>query len=294
MTIHQPDSFESDNPVKYSILRRKLTQWGVAPNKKRGQNFLVDRHIVDIAINALEIKPDDVILEIGAGAGALTHQLAQKAGFVVSIEIDNKLAKGLQEDLKNYKNIQVIHADALKLDWKQFIPPLKKGTLKITGNLPYSVTGPLLNRFLITKTKASKIVFMVQKEVALRILEQPGSKQYGSLSIISAYRSKVSLIHHVGKNCFWPVPKVDSSFLKFDLYHTTPFKVSSEERFFSIIRECFKTRRKMIKNALTNSSVLQYTKPEIQSALIKAEIEESLRPEDIDLSSYVRLAEALE
>ena len=283
------------DPALRRYLREKLRAWGVSPNKRLGQSFLVEAAVADRIVEALSLSLEESVIEIGPGAGVLTVRLARQAGYVAAVEIDRALAEGLRRDMHALRHVAVLHADAIDIPWNRMVRPgVPSARLKVTGNLPYAATGPLLERFLIEPPKAVKMVIMVQKEVADRLTEAPGSRRYGALSVMAGYRAAVYRIMNVKRTCFWPEPKVDSSVLGFDFYSVPPVHVTTERHFFQILRSSFQTRRKMLKNALTNSPALHYTKTQIQEALREADINGRLRPEALDLSAFAKLSNALE
>ncbi|WP_039764806.1 16S rRNA (adenine(1518)-N(6)/adenine(1519)-N(6))-dimethyltransferase RsmA [Caldicellulosiruptor sp. F32] len=269
-----------------SELLSLLEKYSLKPNKKLGQNFLIDENIVRKIVNLAKIDQKEV-LEIGAGPGTLTTFLSQKAKKVFAVEIDKKILNVLKEVCQNLSNVEIINQDFLELDVKNLTSAQK---LCVVGNLPYYVTSQILFKLFEERNYIESFTIMVQKEVAQRLLAKPGSKDYGILTVAMNFYCKVEDFFHVSKNVFFPRPEVDSTVLKVSFKEDIPDV--DEKKFFKIVHACFSTRRKTILNSLSNS--LGIEKAELKNILEKASLQENLRAEDLSLDHFVRLYKELE
>ena len=275
-----------------------LKKYNFPIQKKYGQNFLIDDNILSGIVNAAGIEPRDVVLEIGPGLGALTGRLCRAAsqGRVIAVEIDKMLIPILQESLQDHQNLTVIHADILKVNIRELIRDLEEGTrIKVVANLPYYITTPILMELLKTQSIIQSITVMVQKEVAERMKEQPGSKSYGALSLAVQFYAEVQYVMTVSRNCFLPRPDVDSAVVRLDIYQPEdrPARPEDPEQMFRLIRAAFNQRRKTLVNALYNSPELSCSKEEIQAALRGMDLPETVRGEALTLSDYAGLSDRL-
>ena len=240
----------------YSYTRERLRAAGLRPRKRLGQSFLVDARVLDAIIEAAELTPEDVVLEIGAGIGTLTQRLASSSGEVMAVELDERLFGLLQSTCQNIPNVTLIHADILELDFSDAMNvgrwQAEQKRVKIIGNLPYYITTPILMKVLEESSllPIQTVLAMVQKEVGERIAASPGTKDYGSLSIAVAYRANARILEHVPANSFYPKPLVDSVLLKLSIRSAPPAYVKDERLFFQIVRASFQYRRKTLRNAL--------------------------------------------
>lgn len=281
------DKLYSPNTVN-SIIKKHNFRF----TKSLGQNFLIDEHIIEKIIEATDIRPSDLILEIGPGMGTLTAFAAQKAGKVIAIEVDKKLIPILQETLGNYDNVEVINQDILKTNINQLIKDQKSfDEIKVIGNLPYYITTPIIMKILEEKVPVKSITIMIQKEVADRMKASPGGKDYGALSIAVQYYCTVEPVAHVPKTVFIPKPNVDSSIIRLDIRQNPIVDVVSEEMFFKVVRAGFSQRRKTLLNAL--SSALPISKTIIESTLISSNINPTRRAETLSIEEFAKLANAL-
>lgn len=258
--------------------------------KKYGQNFLIDANILQGIVSAADISKEDTVLEIGPGLGALTAYLLQAAKKVVAVEIDKMLIPILQENLKDYDNFELINEDVLKVDLDEIA-----GTeIKVVANLPYYITTPIVMQLLEKQKNIKSITVMVQKEVAQRMQEGPGSKSYGALSLAVQYYSKPEIVMTVSKHCFIPKPDVDSAVIKLEIYKEKerPVKVKDEEGMFRVIRAAFNQRRKTLVNSLSNAQ-LGFTKDDILKALSEMGKSETIRGEALTLEEFARLSDLL-
>ncbi len=236
--------------------------------KKFGQNFLIDNNVLDKIIATAEIGKDDVVLEIGPGMGALTQKLCQSAYKVLAVEIDKNLIPILDETLGGYDNVKVINQDILKVDLPKFLKDEAEGRrVKVVANLPYYITTQIVMTLLESDAPISSITIMVQKEVAERMQEGPGSKDYGALSVAVTYRCDAHLAFTVSPNCFVPKPNVDSAVIHLKVYDRPEVSVDDEEMMFKIVKAVFMQRRKTMVNGLSNAGFLDFTKDRILKAL---------------------------
>ncbi|HHU74947.1 MAG TPA: 16S rRNA (adenine(1518)-N(6)/adenine(1519)-N(6))-dimethyltransferase RsmA [Clostridiales bacterium] len=262
--------------------------------KKFGQNFLIDTHVLDKIIKAAEISKEDFVLEIGPGIGTLTQYLCEHAREVLAVEIDRMLIPILEDTLSSYDNVTVLNEDILKVDLNQIIQ-LKNGgkAIKVVANLPYYITTPIIMGLLEQQIPLKNITVMVQKEVADRMQASPGSKDYGALSLAVQYYAKPYIAANVPPNCFMPRPNVGSAVIKLTLHDKPPVEVKDETLLFSLIRASFNQRRKTLVNGLTNSADLAFTKEQIIEALNQIALPENIRGEKLTLEQFAQLANAL-
>lgn len=271
-----------------------LKKYDFSFQKKYGQNFLIDTHVLDKIIRAAEITADDFVLEIGPGIGTMTQYLAEAAGEVAVVEIDDKLIPILEETLKEYENVTIIHGDILKVDIEALTREKNQGMpVKVVANLPYYITTPIIMGLLEGGVPVDSITVMVQKEVADRMKVGPGTKDYGALSLAVQYYARPEIVANVPPNCFIPRPKVGSAVIRLTRHQTPPVQVRDEEFLFRVIRASFNQRRKTLVNSLNNSPELQLTKEQITLALEQMELPAAVRGETLTLAQFARLAELL-
>ena len=271
-----------------------LQKYNFTFQKKFGQNFLIDPHVLDKIIAAAEITKDDFVLEIGPGIGTLTQYLAEAAGKVVAVEIDRNLLPILQETLADYDNVKVIHADVLSLDLEKLVQEENGGRpIKVVANLPYYITTPIIMALFEQHVPLANVTVMVQKEVAARMKSGPGSKDYGALSLAVQYYAEPYIVANVPCNCFMPRPNVDSAVIRLTRYEEPPVQVKDEKMLFKIIRASFNQRRKTLQNGLNNSSELNFTKDQIAAAIAEAGFSPSVRGEALTLEQFAKLTDIL-
>lgn len=262
--------------------------------KRYGQNFLIDEHVLNKIVGAAEVTKDDYVIEIGPGIGTLTQCLCEEAGKVTAIEIDKDLIPILKETLAEYDNVEVIHADVMKIDLKKLIEENADGkNVKFVANLPYYITTPIIMELLEKKLPISSITVMVQKEVAQRMQCQPGSKDYGALSLAVQYYADAYIAANVPPNCFMPRPKVGSAVIRLSVHDKPPVDVKDERLMFALIRASFNQRRKTMVNSVANFDGLSISKEEMQRALTSVGVPESVRGEALNLSQFALLANEL-
>ena len=262
--------------------------------KKFGQNFLIDGHVLDKIIAGAGVTKDDMVLEIGPGIGPMTQYLAEAAGKVVAVEIDRNLLPILQETLADYDNVKVIHADVLSLDLEKLVQEENGGRpIKVVANLPYYITTPIIMALFEQHVPLANVTVMVQKEVAARMKSGPGSKDYGALSLAVQYYAEPYIVANVPCNCFMPRPNVDSAVIRLTRYEEPPVQVKDEKMLFKIIRASFNQRRKTLQNGLNNSSELNFTKDQIAAAIAEAGFSPSVRGEALTLEQFAKLTDIL-
>jgi 16S rRNA (adenine1518-N6/adenine1519-N6)-dimethyltransferase len=260
--------------------------------KKFGQNFLIDTHVLDKIIRAADIGKEDFVLEIGPGIGTLTQYLCENAKEVVAVEIDKMLIPILKDTLSEYDNVTVLNQDILKLDLKALIAERNEGRpIKVVANLPYYITTPIIMDLFEKQVPLSNITVMVQKEVAERMQAAPGSKDYGALSLAVQYYADPYIAAYVPQNCFMPRPNVGSAVIRLTLHTNPPVKVRDEGLLFRMIRASFNQRRKTLVNGLNNSPELTFTKEEILKALEAQGLSDNIRGEALTLEQFAGLAD---
>lgn len=262
--------------------------------KKFGQNFLIDTHVLDKIIGSAEITKDDVVLEIGPGIGTMTQYLACAAKKVIAVEIDKALIPILEDTLSEYENVRVINHDVLKVDIAKLAEEENGGKpIKVVANLPYYITTPIIMGLFENHVPIKSITVMVQKEVADRMQVGPGTKDYGALSLAVQYYAKPYIVANVPPNCFMPRPKVGSAVIRLERYENPPVTVKDEKLMFRLIRASFNQRRKTLANGLKNSPELDYTKEEIEAAIEALGRGASIRGEALTLEEFAKLADLL-
>ena len=271
-----------------------LQKYNFVFQKKFGQNFLIDTHVLDKIIAAAEFTKDDFVLEIGPGIGTMTQHLACAARKVVAVEIDKALIPILEDTLSDYDNARVINNDVLKVDIAKLAEEENGGKpIKVVANLPYYITTPIIMGLFENHVPIKSITVMVQKEVADRMQVGPGTKDYGALSLAVQYYAKPYIVANVPPNCFMPRPKVGSAVIRLERYEEPPVKVKDEKLMFRIIRATFNQRRKTLANGLKNSAELDYTKEEIEAAIEALGRGASIRGEALTLEEFAKLADFL-
>ncbi len=259
--------------------------------KKFGQNFLIDTHVVDKIIRSAGLTGDDMVLEIGPGIGSLTQHLAENAGKVVAVEIDKNLIPILAETLKDYDNITVINEDILKVDINKIAEEYNGGRpIKVVANLPYYITTPIIMGLFESHVPIESITVMVQKEVADRMQVGPGTKDYGALSLAVQYYAKPEIVANVPPNCFIPRPGVGSAVIRLTRYQEPPVQVDDEALMFKLIRASFNQRRKTLVNGLSNSPEVNFSKEQISDAIEALGWLPTVRGESLTLLEFAALS----
>ena len=271
-----------------------LQRYGFNFQKKYGQNFLIDTHVLDKIIGAAQSGPDDFVLEIGPGIGTMTQYLAEAAREVVAVEIDTKLIPILQDTLKEYDNVTVLNEDILKVDIRKIAEEKNGGKpIKVVANLPYYITTPIIMGLFESEVPLDSITVMVQKEVADRMQVGPGTKDYGALSLAVQYYAEPYIVANVPPNCFIPRPAVGSAVIRLTRYQEKPVKVNDASFMFKIIRASFNQRRKTLQNGLYNSSELRIPKEKTVAALEEMGLTPTIRGEKLSLEEFAQLSDIL-
>ena len=270
-----------------------IQKYQFAFQKRFGQNFLIDSHVLDKIVNAAGITQDDCVLEIGPGIGTMTQYLAEHAGRVVAVEIDTNLLPILAETLKDYSNVTVINEDILKVDMNQLVKEYNQGRpIKVVANLPYYITTPIIMGLFESNVPIENITVMVQKEVADRMQVGPGSKDYGALSLAVQYYASPYIVANVPPNCFIPRPNVGSAVIRLTRYQEPPVHVKDTVLMFRLIRASFNQRRKTLQNGLNNSPELSFSKEEIVAVIEGLGLPAAVRGEALTLEQFAALANA--
>ena len=259
--------------------------------KKFGQNFLIDTHVLDKIISAAGITKDDFVLEIGPGIGTMTQYLACAAREVVAVEIDKNLIPILEDTLQGFENVSVINEDILKVDIAALAEEKNQGKpIKVVANLPYYITTPIIMGLFEKHVPLESITVMVQKEVADRMQVGPGTKDYGALSLAVQYYAEPYIVANVPPNCFMPRPSVGSAVIRLTRHKEMPVQVKDEKLMFQLIRASFNQRRKTLANGLKNSPELQFSKEKIETAIASLGKGASVRGEALTLEEFAKLA----
>jgi len=276
------------NPQKTIEIIKK---YEFAFQKKFGQNFLIDTHVLDKIIAAAGVTKEDCVLEIGPGIGTMTQYLAENARHVVAVEIDSNLIPILNETLADYENVTVIHGDILKVDINQITEQYNGGRpIKVVANLPYYITTPIIMGLFENMVPIDNITVMVQKEVADRMQVGPGSKDYGALSLAVQYYAEPYIVANVPPNCFMPRPNVGSAVIRLTRHKEPPVKAEDPGLMFRLIRASFNQRRKTLQNGLNNSPEIPFAKEQIMEAIESLGLGPAVRGEALTLGQFASLS----
>ena len=271
-----------------------LQRYGFRFQKKFGQNFLIDPHVLEKIVSAAGITEDDFVVEIGPGIGTLTQYLAHAAREVCAVEIDRNLLPILEDTLSAWNNVTVIHQDILKTDLKKLAEEKNQGRpMKIVANLPYYITTPIIMGLLEKQVPMESMTVMVQKEVAQRMKAEPGTKDFGALSLAVRYYAEPYLAANVPPNCFIPRPNVGSAVIRLTRREQPPVQTKDPARMFRLIRAAFQQRRKTLLNSLRNDPGLQLSRETAEAAIRGCGLDPSVRGETLDLADYAALADQL-
>lgn len=273
-----------------------MKKYGISANKRLGQNFLIDDNVVEEIINNAEISTNDYVIEIGPGLGTLTSKLVEKAGKVTCIELDDRMITILQDRFSLYENFELINEDVLKIDLKKLIEDNLSNTnfekVKVVANLPYYITTPIIMKLLNDRLDLANITVMVQKEVAERLVAEPGGKECGAITYSIYYYSNPSICVQVDKHSFIPAPDVDSAVIKLEMLDGPRIKLEDEKFYFSIIKASFMQKRKTLVNALTNGKLIS-SKEEAEKMLIQLGFDKNIRGEKLTLEDYKKIYDYL-
>lgn len=268
-----------------------IKKYGIKLTKSLGQNFLTDDNVVSRIVDAAEITKDDMVIEIGPGIGSMTAELASRAGRVIAIEIDKHLIPALEDNLKGFSNIDIVNQDIMKVNVKDIANNKQNMKLKVVANLPYYITTPIIMKLLEEEDNDIELmVFMVQKEVAQRMVAKPGGKDYGALSVAVQYYAQPEKVFDVPPHCFIPQPEVDSTIVKLKRNITPPVTLKDKEMFFKVVKAAFGQRRKTLLNALSNFAALNRTKEEVREILKAINIDENVRGETLSIEQFAALS----
>jgi 16S rRNA (adenine1518-N6/adenine1519-N6)-dimethyltransferase len=268
-----------------------LNKYHFVFQKKFGQNFLIDTHVLEKITRAAGVTKDDMVVEIGPGIGTLTQYLCEAAREVVAVEIDKKLIPILEDTLSPYENVSIINEDVLKVDLNKLVQEKNGGRpIKVVANLPYYITTPIIMGLLEAHVPVDNITVMVQKEVADRMQSGPGSKDYGALSLAVQYYAEPYIAANVPPNCFMPRPNVGSAVIRLSLHKENPVKLKDERLMFKLIRASFNQRRKTLANGLNNSDEIKLSKELITEAITELNLSPSIRGEALTLEDFAALS----
>ena len=276
----------------YNETRKILSEYKIQANKNLGQNFLINENVIEEIINAAQINDNDLIIEIGPGLGTLTSKLLEKAGKVIAIELDKKMVLVLEDRFSLYDNFECINEDVLKVDLESLISEEKsKGlkTAKIVANLPYYITTPIIMKLLEEKLDIETITVMIQKEVADRLVAEPGKANTGAITYAINYYTNPKVVLQVPNTAFIPAPDVNSTVIQLEVLQKPKIDVIDEEMFFKVIKYAFMQRRKTLLNSLTNSKILG-EKEYIEKMLSELGIEKTIRAENLSLEEFAKIA----
>ena len=269
-----------------------LQKYNFSFQKKFGQNFLIDTHVLDKIIQSANITEDDMVLEIGPGIGTMTQYLAQAAGKVIAVEIDKNLIPILEDTLSGYDNVRVINEDVLKLDLKKLADEENNGKpVKVVANLPYYITTPIIMGLFENEVPVESITVMVQKEAGTRLCAPMGTRDMGAVTVAINYFSVPKLLFNVSRGSFMPSPNVDSCVVRFDIRDKTPEGVTDEKFFFKVARGAFSQRRKTLSNSVSSSMGID--KSIVNQAIEQSDLPASVRPEALSMEQFITFSEAL-
>jgi len=282
------DLGSAPDPTSSIELRMLFRKHDFRPRRRLGQTFLVDGNVVRKIVEATALTGEDAVFEVGAGAGAVTRALSLAAGRVVALEIDPTLVSILGETVGGAA--EVLEGDVLRIDWQQVFGDDRTGRWRVVANLPYAITGPAILRLLAARDWVERMVIMVQREVAERLVATPGGRERGLLSVLVLATCEAELVRRVSRTCFYPRPRVDSAIVRMTVRRPPLVPPPLEEAFQEVVRAAFGTRRKTLLNALAQAEKLRLARPEVRDVLAAAGIEHSRRAETLSVSEFVLLA----
>lgn len=270
-----------------------IKKHGLKLTKALGQNFLTDFSVVQRIVDASDMDKDTLAIEIGPGVGSMTRELAERSAGVAAIEIDKRLIPALNDNLSDYSNVSIINEDIMKADIDAIIKKYKElynaKSVKVVANLPYYITTPIIMRFLEEVKGVDKMVFMVQKEVAERMVSGPGTKDYGALSVAVQFYSNPKIVFDVPPHCFIPQPEVHSTIIGLDILSEPPVEVADKNFYFKIVKASFGQRRKTLVNALSNSGFFNKNKEQIKQIIAEMGLNENIRGEVLTVAQFAQL-----
>jgi len=283
------DLGSAPDPTSSTQLRMLFRKHDFRPRRRLGQTFLVDGNVVRKIVEAAALTKEDSVLEVGAGAGAVTRALSLVAGRVVGLEIDPTLVSILGETVGGAA--EVLEGDVLRIDWQQVFGGDRTGRWRVVANLPYAITGPAILRLLAARDWVERLVIMVQREVGERLVAAPGGRERGLLSVLVQSTCEAELVRRVPRTCFYPRPRVDSAIVQMTVRRPPSVPPSLDGAFQEVVRAAFGARRKTLLNALAQAEKLRLARPEVRDLLAAAGIEQSRRAETLSVSEFVLLAE---
>ncbi len=281
---------EKSGYYNIGAIKRLLSENGIRLTKERGQNFLIDKNTLEKIILCADITPDDTVIEIGPGIGSLSHLLMDKCKKLILVEFDKKLAELLSRLAKDKSNIDIHHQDFLKTDISKIIPDGVKA--KVCANIPYNITSKIIDKLIKQRGHLTSFTLTMQKEVAERVISEPGSKTYSSISILSQVFTTPKLCRVISPKVFFPQPKVFSAVVTFTV-DDAKYNVKNEKLFFDIVHSVFVSRRKTIKNSLKSSPFISFNEDKIFEALDACGIDDTIRGEMLGIDKFVELSDAL-
>lgn len=283
-----------DNKTLAFKTKEIINKYDFAFKKNFGQNFLIDQFVLDKIVSSADVSKDDIVIEIGPGIGTLTACLAKNAKKVIAVEIDKTLIPILEDTLSNFNNIEIINEDILKVDIKKIAEENKNSKIKVVANLPYYITTPIIMNILENRLPIESITVMIQKEVAYRMEAKPGTKDYGSLSVIVQYFCSPYLVANVPQNCFMPRPNVDSAVIKLTTLEKPPVDVDNLDLFYYVVKTAFSQRRKTLLNCIFNAENFKFSKEEIADILTEAGFDVNIRGERLNIEDFAKLTKVIE
>ena len=267
-----------------------MKKYNIKFTKSLGQNFLIDENVVKKIVDLGELTKDDLVIEIGPGIGNMTRELAKRAGFVVAVEIDKHLVPALTENIEEFSNVKVLNQDILKVDVNEIIDSFDFRCVKIIANLPYYITTPIIMGLLEKEVKVDKMVFMIQKEVAQRMIAKEGTKDYGALTVAVNYYASPKIAFVVSPNCFMPKPEVESAVIELEIDKAPKIDLIDRDVFRRTIRASFSQRRKTLLNSLSSSMGFNIPKDEYRKIFLEVGINENQRGETLTIYQFANLA----
>ncbi|MFW6301646.1 MAG: 16S rRNA (adenine(1518)-N(6)/adenine(1519)-N(6))-dimethyltransferase RsmA [Bacillota bacterium] len=292
--MEKNDEFD---PVSPTGLKSLLKKHDLYAKKSFGQNFLVDGNILDIIIESADLEKTDNVIEVGPGLGALTVRILEEIpdGQLLAVEKDRELCAILESELSEHDNFSLVEADILEYNLEELLRTneFKDLDYKLMANLPYNITSPLIRLFLERETRPAKMVLMVQREVAERIVAEPGGKDYGTLSIAVQYYAEAEIVHYISPEVFIPQPRVESAIITLNLKNPHPERADNEDIFFKVVRAIFQQRRKIIRNSLSKAAQVDFPRDIVDEALASAGIDPKIRGEKLSIKRIIKLSNKL-
>ena len=304
---HEPSNHPASTPAEKqtrSFLMRRFQEAGIRPETRHGQNFLIDMNLQDLLVRSAELGPDDVVLEVGTGTGALSALMARQAAAVVTVEIDRDLSQLASEELHGLENVTMIQTDALKrksqiapevleaVDEQLAAAPTRR--FKLAANLPYNIATPLISNLLMLDRPPELMTVTIQKELADRIAARPGTSDYGALSIWVQSQCRVEVVRVMPPTVFWPRPKIFSAIIRIVLDQSLRGRIPDRDFFHDFVRSMFFHRRKFLRSQLLSACKDRLGKPEVDTVLENLGLDPTIRAEQLDVETFLRLSQAVQ